>query len=80
MSVTEPTPRQLDALAAWWQSDGSNTKAAQIMGWTPQVMRNTMMAFRRAERATSNLSLALRYQSQIERRRILKAKPRRRAA
>lgn len=76
----EPTSRMLDALAAWWQSGGSNIEAADMMGITPQVMRNTMMAFRRQERSTSNLILAQRYRLKIERRRVLKAKPRKKAA
>lgn len=70
----EPTKRQLDSLAAWWQSGGSNIAAADIMGVTPQVMRNSLMLFRRQERAATNLILALKYRTQIERRRVLKSR------
>ena len=66
-----PTPRQLDALSAWWQCGGSNVAAARIMGITPQVMRNTLMAFRRAERVANNVALIQRFLSQIEGRRVL---------
>ena len=68
--MTEPTKRQLDALAAWWKAGGTNTGAAQLMGVTPQVVRNSLMFFRKQERADTNLILALRYRSQIEKRRI----------
>ena len=70
----EPTKRQLDALAAWWQTGGSNTAASKIMDVTPQVVRNSLMQFRRQEGAATNLLLALRYRQQIERRRVLKSK------
>lgn len=72
--MTEPTKRQLDALAAWWQTGGSSVEAARIMGVTPQVMRNTLMQLRRQEQVDKTLPLALRYREQIERRRILKSK------
>lgn len=65
-----PTPRQLDALAAWWQCGGSNVAAARVMGVTPQVMRNTLMAFRRQERAPTNIALIQRYLEQVEIRHI----------
>lgn len=74
--MTEPTKRQLDALAAWWQTGGSNTEAAKVMDVTPQVVRNSLMQFRRQEGAATNLLLALRYRQQIERRRVLKSKRR----
>ena len=71
--IGDPTPRQLDALAAWWQCAGSNIAAAKVMGVTHQVMRNTLMAFRREQRAPSNVALAQRYLSQIEARVVLPA-------
>lgn len=71
--MTEPTNRQLDSLAAWWQSGGSNVAAAEILGVTPQVVRNSLMLFRRQEGTATNLLLALRYREQIERRRVLKS-------
>lgn len=74
----EPTKRQLDALAAWWKSGGTNTGAAELMGVTPQVVRNSLMFFRRQEHADTNLILALRYRQVIEKRRI--ARPRQRKA
>ena len=76
---TEPTKRQLDALAAWWQSGGSNTEAAKVMDLSAQIVRNTLLAFRRQEGAQTNLLLALRYRQQIERRRVVKAKHRKAA-
>lgn len=77
--MTQPTKRQLDTLAAWWKVGGSNTKAGALMDLSPQIVRNTLMAFRRQEGADTNLILALRYRPQIERRRILKAKHRKAA-
>jgi len=77
--VTEPTKRQLDALAAWWKSGGSNVEAAKLMDLSPQIVRNTLMFFRRQENAQTNLLLALRYREQIEQRKVLPAK-RRKAA
>lgn len=74
--MTEPTKRQLDALAAWWKAGGSNVNAAQLMGVTPQVVRNSLMFFRRQEGADTNLILALRYREQIERRHVLKNRKR----
>ena len=77
----EPTKRQLDALAAWWKTGGSNVKAAEMMDVAPQVVRNSLLQFRRQAQSDSNLLLALRYRSQIEKRRVLpSAKPRRKAA
>jgi hypothetical protein len=77
--MIEPTKRQLDALAAWWKAGGSNVEAAKLMDLSPQIVRNTLMFFRRQENAQTNLLLALRYREQIERRRILKAKHRKAA-
>lgn len=74
--MSEPTPRQLDALAAWWQSGGSNIAASRVMGITPQVMRNTLMAFRRQERASSNVVLMQRFWSEIQRRKVRPSMPR----
>jgi len=72
--VTEgPTPRMLDALAAWWQCGGSNVAAAKVMGVTPQVMRNTLMAFRREQRAPTNIGLIQRFMGEIEHRTVLPA-------
>ena len=72
--MTEPTKRQLDALAAWWQTGGSNVSAADVMGVTPQVVRTSLMFFRKQEGAATNLILALKYRTQIERRRVLKSR------
>ena len=71
-ATMEPTTRQLDTLAAWWKAGGSNIGAASLLGVQPQVVRNTLLAFRRQERAQTNLNLALRFQTQIERRHILR--------
>ena len=71
--IGEPTPRQLDALAAWWQCGGSNVAAAKVMGVTPQVMRNTLMAFRREQRAPTNVALMQRYLAQVDGRTVLPA-------
>ena len=71
--IGEPTPRQLDALAAWWQCGGSNVAASRVMGVTPQVMRNTLMAFRREQRAPTNVALMQRYMAQVDGRRVLPA-------
>ena len=79
--MTEPTKRQLDALAAWWKTGGSNVKAADMMDVSPQVVRNLLMQFRREERADTNLLLALRYRETIEKRKVKPSQhPRRKAA
>ena len=70
-----PTERQLDALAAWWQAGGSNVGAAAIMNYSPQVVRNTLCAFRHIERADTNLMLAIRYRDIIKTRKVLPTKP-----
>ena len=69
--MNQPTPRQLDALAAWWQTGGSNIAAADLMGITPQVVRNMLMQFRRQEGTETNLLLARRYLALIERRSVM---------
>lgn len=71
--MSDLTPRQMDAIAAWWQSGGSNVRAARLMGITPQVVRNMLMGIRRQEGADTNLALASRYMGQIAKRKVLLA-------
>lgn len=59
------TPRMLDFLAAWFQSGGSNVKAAERLGTNSQIVRNTLMYLRRVEGAPSNMVLAMTHMEQI---------------
>ena len=60
------TPRMLDFLAAWFQGGGSNVKAAERLGTSPQIVRNLLLFFRHIEGAPSNMVLAMTHMEQIQ--------------
>lgn len=66
------TRRQLDYLAAWFQCGGSNVKAAEGLGTTSQNVRNTLLIFRHAEGAASNMVLAMSHMQEIQFRKVLR--------
>ncbi len=59
------TGRELEILRTWWQTRGSTKAAADLLGIKAQSFRNQMYAMRRMHGASSNLDLALRFQSEI---------------
>lgn len=50
------TPRQLDALAAWWHA-GSVRGAAALLGIAEQTAKNELLAARRGSGVESNVAL-----------------------
>jgi hypothetical protein len=65
----QPTPAELDALAAWWLSKRHIGKAAGLLGKQRQTVANQLQVFKRMEGATDCVELALKYMDEIQERR-----------
>lgn len=77
--MSEPTPRRLDILAAWWIGGGSNVAAGELLNLSPQVIRNELHHFRQSVGARDNLVLVQRYRFEIRGRTLRPTKSRRAA-
>ena len=64
--VKQPTPRQLEVLAAWWWGRGSNRKAAFMLGIREQTVKTTLWHLRTAQQADTNVELVLRFMDEID--------------
>jgi hypothetical protein len=67
--VNQPTPAQLDALAAWWLAKRHIGKGAALLGKSRQTIANQLQQFKREEGATDCVDLALKYMDEIQSRR-----------
>lgn len=68
--MTQITDHELEVLAAWWWGNGSNVRAAFLLGRAEQTVKNTLYQLRRRHDAESNVELVHRYFRQIEKRRV----------
>ena len=66
----QPSPAELDALAAWWLSKRHIGKAASMLGRKRQTIANALNTMRRMDGATDNVELALKYMDEIQSRRV----------
>ena len=70
--VGGPTYRDVQILAAWYFAYGDYGAAAKQLDIGRQPVKNALYRFRRQERVSTNLELALRYQERINK---LRKKP-----
>lgn len=65
----QPSPAELDALAAWWLSKRHIGRAATLLGKQRQTVANQLQQLKRLEGATDCVDLALKYMDEIQLRR-----------
>jgi DNA-binding CsgD family transcriptional regulator len=66
-----PTNRELEILAAWWWSKGSNIRAAMALDRHPQTVKNTLMRMRQVYDARSNIELVQDFMDEVGERRYV---------
>lgn len=67
--MTRITDHDLEVLAAWWWSGGSNVRAAFILDRAEQTVKNTLYRLRQVHDADSNVVLVHRYFRQVQKHR-----------
>lgn len=63
------TQHELDVLAAWWWAKGNYDKAAFVLGFKKQSVKNALYTLRRTEGAESNVELVMKHMDEIQERR-----------